>query len=155
MTRIYGTTLPKQGQIKPDMVLSYLSTLKSYQIDRGLSLKGFDDPRMALIIKGGRRLFPSKKRNRLQITKYIFEKITEDESLAITDFNVDTAFKVAWAGFMRIGELIYTTAEAKKATFAETGLTKSDISFAESDQYAILHLKRSQTDTEHTECRLS
>ncbi len=155
MTRIHGTTLPKRGQIKPDTVLSYLSTLKSYQIDRGLSLKGFDDPRTALIIKGGRRLFPSKKRNRLQITKYIFEKITEDESLAVTDLNVDTAFKVAWAGFMRIGELIYTTAEAKKATFAETSLTKSDISFAESDQYAILRLKRSQTDTEHTECRLS
>ncbi len=80
--RIYGSTLPKQGQIKPDTVLSYLSALKSYHIDRRLSLKGFDDPRMALIIKGGRRLFPSKKRNRLPITKNILEKITEDEPLS-------------------------------------------------------------------------
>ncbi len=51
---------------------------------------------------------------------------------------------------MRMGKLTYTTVEAKKATFAETGLTRSDISFAEEDQYAILRLKRSKTDTEHT-----
>lgn len=57
---------------------------------------------------------------------------------------------MAWAGFIRMGELTYTAAEAKKATFAETGLIRSDISFAEGDQYAILRLKRSKTDTEHT-----
>ncbi len=51
---------------------------------------------------------------------------------------------------MRMWELTYTAAEAKKATFAETGLTRSDISFAEEDQYAILQLKQSKTDTEHT-----
>ncbi len=68
-TRIFGSTLPNQGQIKPDAVLSYLSALKSYHIDRRLSPRGFDDPRMALIIKRGRRLFPSKKPNRLPITK--------------------------------------------------------------------------------------
>ncbi len=63
---------------------------------------------------------------------------------------MDTVFKVAWAGFMGMEESTYTAAEAKKATFAETGLTKSDISFAEGDQYAILRLKQSKTDTEHT-----
>ncbi len=51
---------------------------------------------------------------------------------------------------MRMGELTYTAAEANKATFAETGLTSSDISFEEGDRYAILRLKRSKTDTEHT-----
>ncbi len=51
---------------------------------------------------------------------------------------------------MRMGELTYMATEAKKATFVETGLTRSDISFAEGDQYLILHLKRSKTDIEHT-----
>ncbi len=32
-TRIYGSMLPKEGQIKPDTVISYLSALKSYHID--------------------------------------------------------------------------------------------------------------------------
>ena len=153
-TRIYRTTLPKQGQVKPDMVLSYLSALKSYQIDKSLSLKGFDDPQMAPFIKGWRSLFPSKKRNRLPITKDILEKITEDEPVSATVLNVDTAFKLAWAGFMRMRELTYTAAEAKKATFAETSLTRLDISFAERDQYAILRLKRSKTDTEHTRVQI-
>ena len=147
---IYRTTLPKQGQIKSDTVLSYLSALKSYHIERRLSLKDFDDPQMALIIKGRRRLFSSKKRNSLLITKDILKKITENKPLFVTDLNVDKAFKVAKAGFMRMGELTYTAAEAEKATFAETGLTTLDISFAEGDQCAILRLKQSKTDTEHT-----
>ncbi len=62
---------------------------------------------------------------------------------------MDTAFKVVWAGFMRMGELTYKVAEAKKATFTETGLTRRDISFAEGHQYAILRLKRSKNDMEH------
>ncbi len=105
---------------------------------------------MALIIKGGRKLFLSKKRNCLSISKDILEKITEDKPLFVTDLNFNTAFKVAWAGFMKMGELIYTAAKAKKATFAKTGLTRLDISFAEGDQYAILRLKRSKTDTKYT-----
>ncbi len=51
---------------------------------------------------------------------------------------------------MKMGELTYTAAEAKKATFAETGLMRSDISFAEGDPYAILRLKQSKTDTKYT-----
>lgn len=61
--QIFGSTLPKQGQIKPETVASYLSALKSYHINRRISLKGFNDLRMGLIIKGRKRLFPSKKRN--------------------------------------------------------------------------------------------
>ncbi len=55
---------------------------------------------------------------------------------------------------MRMGELRYTAAEAKKATFVERGLTRSDISFAEGDQYAILELKQSSTDMEHTDVQI-
>ncbi len=121
--------------------MSYLSALKSYHINRHLSLEGFDNPCIAIIIKGGRRLFPSTKRNCLPITKNILQNITKDKPLSVTDLKIDTVFKVAWASFMRIGELTYMVAEAKKAMFAETGLIRSDISFAEGDQYAILHLK--------------
>ena len=86
---------------------------------------------MGLIINGGKRVFPSKKRNRLPITNHILEKINEEEPLTVEDLNVDTAFKVTWAGFMRMGELTYTAAELKKDSFKETKLTRSDILFAE------------------------
>lgn len=84
---------------------------------------------MTLIIKRRKWLFSSKKQNRLLITKNIFKKIIEDKPLLVTDLNIDTIFKVVWAGFMRIGKLTYTMAEGKNATFMETGLTRSDISF--------------------------
>ncbi len=83
-TRIFRTTLPNRGQIKPDVVLNDLSDLKSYHINRRLNMGGFDDPQMALIIKGSRRLFPSKKRNGLPITKESLKKIMEEELFSIT-----------------------------------------------------------------------
>lgn len=76
--------------------------------------------------------------------------MTDSKPLSVTNLNIDTTFKVAWAGCMRMGELTYTAMEVKKAMFAETSFTRSDISFAKGDQYAILHLKRSKTNTEHT-----
>lgn len=42
-----------------------------------------------------------------------------------------------------------TYAEAKKTTFVETGLTRSDISFTENNQYTIFPLKQSKTNTKH------
>lgn len=136
--------------MKSNIVLSYLFALKSYPIDGRFSLKGVDDPRTALIIWGRRRLFASTKRNRLLITKDILKKIVENKPLSVKNLNIDTAFKVTWRGFMRIGELTYTAAEVKKDTFTETDLTRSDISFSENDQYAILYMKQSKTNIKHT-----
>lgn len=148
--RIVGSSIPKQGQIKPDTVLSYLSGLRAYHIDHHMSLEVFDAPRLAWIIKGGKRLYPSHKKNRLPVTKDILERITYKDPQTIDEVNIDTAFKVAWAGFMRLGEITYTETEVKKPSFIQTRLTRSDISFAEGNQYATLRLKRSKTDTEHT-----
>lgn len=67
----------------------------------------------------------------------------------VTVLNIDIAFKVAWAGIMKIGKLTYIVAKAKKAMFIEISLTKSDISFVKSDQYTILFLKWSKTNTEY------
>ncbi len=83
--RIYRSTIPKQGQVKPETISSYLSALKSYHIDCHLSLEAFDTPRIALIIKGEKRLFPKQKATRLPITKDILEKITENKPINIDD----------------------------------------------------------------------
>ena len=73
--RIFENTLPKHGQVKPNTVLSYLSALKFYHIDKQFSLKGFENPQMAFIIRDRRGLFSSTKQNQLPITKKIYEKI--------------------------------------------------------------------------------
>jgi hypothetical protein len=57
---------------------------------------------------------------------------------------------VAWAGFLRSGEFIYSLKDQTGShDFINTKLTRSDITFDERYEYAILRLKRSKTDTDH------
>lgn len=51
------STMPKENLIKPKTAASHLSELKSYYVDRRLSLKSFDNLRMVLIIKKERGSF--------------------------------------------------------------------------------------------------
>ncbi len=149
--RIFGSNLPKQGQIKPDTLVSYLSGLRSYYVDHHMPFEVFDAPRLAWIIKRGRTLFSSVKLTHLPIMKDIFEKITTQFTKSLEDLNIDAAFKIAWAGFLRLGEITYTASELKKkSTFVETHATRSDISFIEEDQYAVLRLKRSRTNVDYS-----
>ena len=99
---------------------SYFSILKSYHINRHISLEGFDTPCIPLIIKGEKRLFLKQKATRLPITKDILEKINENKPVNIDELNIDTAFKVVWAGFLHLGKIIYIGTELKKALFLAT-----------------------------------
>lgn len=148
--RIRGSNMPKQDQIKPNTVQSYLSALKSYHTDHHLPSHAFSSPRIDRILSGARFLYPHVKKERLPITKDILEKITSITPNSIEELNIDTAFKVAWAGFLRMGEFTYTSAEIQTRTFVDTKLTRSDITFSDEDQHAILRLKRSKTDLNHT-----
>lgn len=131
-------------------MLSYFFALKFYYINKRLSLKSFNNLRIALIIKGEKRLFASKKQNHLLTTKNNFEKIIENKPFSISNLNIDKTFKIAWASFMRMGELTYIVAKTKNATFVETNLIRLNIFFAKGNQYAILFLKQSKTNTEYT-----
>lgn len=95
-------------------------------------------------------MFPRVKSKRLPVIKDILKKITLSPKTLIEDYNIDAAFKIAWEGFLRLSEITYTSAELRKATFVDTHATKSDIYFAEDDQYAVLRLKRSKTDIKHS-----
>lgn len=73
---IFGNYLLKQGQVKPNTVLFYLSSLRSHYVNHHIPLKVFDNPWLVWIIKGRRILFPSVKFARLPIPNKILEKIT-------------------------------------------------------------------------------
>ena len=87
--------LSKQGLAKPNTMLNYFSNFKSYYINRHLSFKNFNDLQIAFIIKDKKRLFSSKKQNRLLITKNIFKNIIKDKYFFILDLNINTTFKFA------------------------------------------------------------
>jgi hypothetical protein len=68
----------------------------------------------------------------------------------INVLNFDMAFKVAFASFFRLGELVYPAAEMRNAlTFQNTKITRQDVRFFEKGQYATIPLKRSKTDYDH------
>jgi hypothetical protein len=155
INRIYDSTLSKQERIKLDIMTAYLVDVRSYHIDKKLSTQAFENSRLAWIIKGGKRLFHQTKAKRLSITKDILQKIINQKIINHSttiknEANVDAAFKSAWVGFLRLEEITYTIAEAKKPSFARTKVTREDVSFAEFDQYATIRLKRSKTDTDHS-----
>lgn len=83
----------------------------------------------------------------LPITKNIFKKIIAQPTKSLKDLNIDTIFKIIWAEFLYLCKIIYTISKLnKKSTFVETYTTKSNISFAVRDQYAMLRFKCSKTD---------
>lgn len=86
--RIYRSMPSKQGQIKPDNVISFFSAFKSYYIDLHFNLKDFNNFCMALIIKRERKLFFSPKRNCLPITKEIFQNVIKDRSQWVTNLKL-------------------------------------------------------------------
>lgn len=96
---------------------------------------------MAFIIKIERKLFFSIKKNRLLITKNISTKISDNKPLLVTDLNINIAFKVAKAGFIKMNKFTYIITEVKNTIFVKTSFIKSDISFAKNNQYTILCFK--------------
>lgn len=148
--RLEGSTLSMQGQVKPDTMASYLSAIRLWHVDHEYSLAPFDTPKMKLLLQGGRYFYPSIKTTRLPITKDILTALTSIPIENSNDLNLDTAFKVAWAGFLRLGGITYTDTDRNSSSFIDLHLTRSDVTFSKHNQYATLQLKRSKTDTSHT-----
>jgi hypothetical protein len=143
--RARGSTTERA--LKPDTLQSYLSALRSVHVDRRLPTDVFQSEWLHRIITGIRRLTPHEFKVRAApITLDILEKITSPEATTVDDLNLDTACKVAFAGFLRSGEFLHDD-RLDRETFENTSLTRSDVTFAENDEYARIRLKRSKTDT--------
>ena len=78
------------------------------------------------------------------------EKITSNKLLDINELNIDIAFIVVGAGFLSLGEIIYSDIECKKPFFSKIKVTKSNIFFAEGNQYGVLNPKQFENNTKHT-----
>ena len=157
-TRASGSDSLFLRQAKPDTIQGYLSALRSYHVDLRLDTDVFDSEHLKRLLKGAKRLFnrPSDSERR-PITKEILMQITSQllpspitEVSKTNMLNFDTAFKVAFAGFFRLGEIVYAAAETRNATvFQATRLTRQDVRFFDKGQYATIHLKRSKSDHDH------
>ena len=166
--RLLGSTAQKP--VKPDTALSDLSALRAYHIDHRLNDDLFDrfSKHFRRMTDGARRLQPTTpKRVREPISRPTVARISEFVSSlpvptspaaplaplapeARDRLNVGTACRVAFAGFLRVGEFTYSAKDlANSRLFASTKLTRGDIRFSPTGDHAQLLLKRSKTDKNH------
>ena len=82
-------------------------------------------------------LFLSTKKSKLLIIKDILDKIVTFSPYK-ADINIDTAFIMAFAGFLYIGEIIYLNRKAKD--FSTTKALYSDIRIAPNSYLIVFYL---------------
>ena len=114
-------------------------------------------------MKGIRRVQPHhEKTQAAPLTIDILEKLVGHPSptpllpiqkmtaSSINDLNVTVASKVAYAGFLRGGEMFYDSKDlANRSVFSNTKLSRPDITFGINDEHVVLTLKQSKTNTLH------
>jgi integrase len=147
--RALGSTY--ESKLSPDAILSYLSAIQSAYIDRQLPTTAFESKWLQRIIAGIRRTAPNRQKNQaLPITPDILSKITlpYNSRKDVNSLNINAAFKLAFAAFLRSGEFTYDD-RLDSRTFVNTTLTRSDVTFSDSYDHLVLRLKRSKTDTKH------
>jgi integrase len=152
--------------VKPDTALSDLSALRAYHIDNQLPDSLFDShaKHFRRMIDGARRLQPSRpKRDRRPISRSTVAQVSHSiqdlpqspppndlSPASLDELNLATASRVAFAGFLRVGEFTYNAGDLRYPdTFAATKLTRADIRFSPTYDHAQLHLKRSKADRNH------
>ena len=140
-----------QGKVKPKTILSMVSALRSVHVERRLSTKPFESEWLKRILAGISRCHPSDNTKKAEpMSMVTLEKVVDTGDKSTEELNFNTACKIPFADFLRSGEFCYSASDLKdKYTFINTKLTRSDITFAADDSYAILRLKRSKSDIDH------
>ena len=146
-TRAFGSSEKHQGQLKPDTLQTYFSALRSYHVDRCIPTEVFKSTLLARLVQGAKNLFSGPRRARLPITLDLLTAITPSP-ISRDDINMTAAFKLAFAGFLRMGEFTHTKQRAADSqAFATANLTRSDVRLAV--DHATVRLKRSKTNRLH------
>jgi hypothetical protein len=128
----------------------YISGIRSYHVDRGWDTSAFSSETLRRIIKGAHNIFGYEKRVRCPITRDILEMITASQATTPLDANLRACYLLAFAAFLRLGEVTYNPADVlNKTRFLQTKVTRSCIRFSPNYDHLTLYLKRSKTDVDH------
>lgn len=98
------------------------------------------------MVVGWRSFFFFTKSFYLLIIKDIFQVLISLLLIFINKLNLDIIFKVTWIRFMRLKKLIYMAVKKSDTSFKNLYLIRSDNTFFEQNQYAMLRLKHSKID---------
>jgi hypothetical protein len=167
-----------QSPIKAESILQGLSAIRAAHVARFLPLSTFDDPAVKLATAGARRLQGKREKTKAEpLSKKQLEHITSpalkingtdvldndldndlDElpscnlsNAEVDNLNFDTAIKLAFAGFLRMAELTCESADLEnRSVFEHTKLQRRDVTFADNNEHAVILLRSSKSDYDHT-----
>jgi hypothetical protein len=135
-------------KVKPNTAKGYLSSLRSFHIENGLSTSIFNDPRIDLVIRGGKRVHgEGKRRIRFPLTYDILLKIIREVGRDLDGVNIECAICVAFAGFLRCGEFTWTSWDPH--TSSQHFLSRKHVKF-HTNGSVTLTLPTSKTDPYRT-----
>ncbi|KAH6705248.1 hypothetical protein BKA61DRAFT_146216 [Leptodontidium sp. MPI-SDFR-AT-0119] len=97
------------ARLKGTSLEGYISGLRSYHVDHMLPVGVFTSETLKHIVKGSYEIYGRAKRPRFPITREILGRITEDEPQSIDDLNLDAAYLLSFAAFLRIREITYNS----------------------------------------------
>jgi hypothetical protein len=131
------------GRAKPETVETYLIGIKNHHIENGAPTTVFEDPRIKRLLRGALRIFGAKPiRPRDEIERPLLTSMLRTLDLNRHDHvNLRAAFTVAFAAFLRSGELTWDTWDHNSH---HLHLSRGSVQFIKNG--AILLLPRSKTD---------
>ena len=133
-------------RVKPATAKAYLGALRSLHLQSNYDIAAFDDPRIELVLRGGKRIYgEGPRRTRLPLTSEVLTQIIPYITHDKDGLNLKAALCVAFAGFLRSGEFTWETWDALSS---QTHLARKHAKF-NTDGSITLTLPASKTDPYH------
>ena len=136
------------GQANAKDIKKRLSSLRSYHVDLGFETEVFKNPQLDRVVRGIKRLLPeTARRERTPITYEILVKLLSSLDPAMPKGRLlRAAFSLAFAAFLRSGELTYEAEDARNPDFPSWNITRGSIQFDPEGRFMLLLLPASKTD---------
>ncbi|OXV08604.1 hypothetical protein Egran_03633, partial [Elaphomyces granulatus] len=151
-TRAQGCSLLNLNSLAPKTISGHISALRSYHVDHGLSCAVFESERLRRVLQGITACFNEPNaRLRHPLTRDILRAMLRvrvaypSRHAQVDDLNFRTALKVAYAGFLRLGEITFNPADATDPrVFQRYHILRKDVRV--NRDHATLHLRNSKAD---------
>lgn len=136
------------GQVNAKDIKKRLSSLRSYHVDLGFETEVFKNQQLDRVVRGIKRLVPeSARRERTPITHEILVTLLSSLDPAMPKGRLlRAAFSLAFAAFLRSGELTYDAEDARNPDFPSWHITRASIQFDPDGRFMLLSLPASKTD---------
>lgn len=150
---VYVTALafgePSVKRVKHTTISKYLSAIRSVHVDLNMPTDVFGNEHVRFLIQGASNLFPFESTDKREpMTPNLLEQMLTDRAATNetlnTRLNLDAAFTLAFAAFLRMGEFTWPDADALGEDFSRRHVAQKHITFL--PDYFLLTLPMSKTD---------